>query len=340
MIQGCHINNKIYHTIDFRKMMMSITKSAPRTVLLISIMLAGLSNPGAVRAQQNFMWWNEKHNWDGITHWSRYIISSPGYLGPNALPVPDIHNATLEKRMFLEPGTGFFIQPGEFVVDGTYRFFYPLAGGKAAVGITQTLLEYYITDTLLRDERRTRNRHVEGLAVGDLNFATYLMIVSNRRFPDVLLRINLRTASGNHFEDARYSDSPGYFFDLAAGKTVIKYSGKSCCELRFYGIIGFYAWQMTDAKSRQNDAFLYGVGSEIKSKRHAFSAEAGGYSGYIGMRDDPVVVRLKYAFHWPDIILQVHYQKGLHDVLHHGLHFTFTRFIESRDKPWRQNDNQ
>lgn len=319
---------------------MAITKSVPRMLLLISIILVELLNPGTVRAQQNFMWWNEKHNWDGITHWSRYIISSPGYLGPNALPVPVIHNAILEERMFLEPGAGFFIQPGELVIDGTYRFFYPLAGGKAAIGITQTLLEYYLTDTLLRDERRVRNKHVEGLAVGDLNFTTYLLVVSKRRFPDVLLRINLRTASGNHFEDARYSDSPGYFFDLAAGKTVIKNSEISCCELRFYGIIGFYVWQMTNAKSRQNDALLYGVGSEIKRKQHSFSAEVGGFSGYIGMRDDPVVVRFKYAFNWPNAILQVHYQKGLHDVLHHGLHFTFTRFIESRERPCQHNDSQ
>ena len=30
------------------------------------------------------------HHWDGITHWSKYLIVSPGYFGPNALPVPDV----------------------------------------------------------------------------------------------------------------------------------------------------------------------------------------------------------------------------------------------------------
>ncbi len=40
--------------------------------------------------QNDYEWWNEAHNYDGYTHWTNYIIYSPYYLGPNALPVPGV----------------------------------------------------------------------------------------------------------------------------------------------------------------------------------------------------------------------------------------------------------
>ena len=41
-------------------------------------------------------------NWDGITHWSRYIVISPGFMGPNALPVPEIKKGIIENRIEFE----------------------------------------------------------------------------------------------------------------------------------------------------------------------------------------------------------------------------------------------
>ncbi|TAE61269.1 MAG: hypothetical protein EAZ89_00720, partial [Bacteroidetes bacterium] len=37
---------------------------------------------------QDAAWWSQTVGWDGVSHWSRYIRTSPAYMGPNALPVP------------------------------------------------------------------------------------------------------------------------------------------------------------------------------------------------------------------------------------------------------------
>ena len=51
---------------------------------------------------QGHDWWVEKHNWDRVSPWSDYIIFSPAYLGPNALPVPDSKNGKLPQNMHFE----------------------------------------------------------------------------------------------------------------------------------------------------------------------------------------------------------------------------------------------
>ena len=45
---------------------------------------------------QDFGWWAKLVNWDGVTPWQRYLITNPGYLGPNALPVPFITNGSID----------------------------------------------------------------------------------------------------------------------------------------------------------------------------------------------------------------------------------------------------
>jgi hypothetical protein len=46
-------------------------------------------------AQENFSWWNELHNWDGLSPWEGYLIVSPDFFGPNALPVPKLQNGRI-----------------------------------------------------------------------------------------------------------------------------------------------------------------------------------------------------------------------------------------------------
>ncbi len=51
---------------------------------------------------QDYSWWNLKHNWDGYSSWSDYLVVSPAYLGPNALPVPEVRKGFLQKQGTLE----------------------------------------------------------------------------------------------------------------------------------------------------------------------------------------------------------------------------------------------
>src|SRR5436189_6078657 len=40
--------------------------------------------------------WAQTVNWDGVSHWSKYIRVRAAYLGPNALAVPQLSNASLD----------------------------------------------------------------------------------------------------------------------------------------------------------------------------------------------------------------------------------------------------
>jgi len=289
------------------------------------LLMTGILNQAA--SQEPYEWWNKKHNWDGYTHWSNYIIYSPGYMGPNALPVPRLTDGLLSGRITLEPEATIHAQTGEFTAGGGLRFFYPIAKGVAGLEFSQVMAEYYKTDTMLRDERFARSEHVEGIATGDINLATYLTLVKDRRWPDMALRINLRTASGSKLSDARYTNSPGYFFDLSAGKNVTRDSEEVRPVVRIYGTLGFYVWQTNLENNKQNDAFLTGLGARLTKGKQSIGTEAAGYFGYLNMRDDPIVLRFIYELKGEKNGLRFQYQKGAYSIYHHSVSLSWVIFF-------------
>ncbi len=295
---------------------------------ILLLLLAKQSSYG----QENFDWWNKKHQWDGNSHWTTYMRYSAGYMGPNALPVPQMHDGLLNPQIYVESGAGFHLQPGEFTADGIYRIYFPFAKGATALEINHTPIEYYKTDTVLRDLRRARSRNVEGFATSDINVATYFTLLRHTRWPDIVIRINLRTASGTRLADARNTDAPGYFFDITAGKTLKNKNGAktTSCQWRLYSMLGFYSWQTTYATNRQNDALLFGAGTQLKTGKHNVRTEVAGYLGYMQERDDPVVARIIYQYGNQKRLLHLKYQKGLNDIAHHAVHVSLIYIIQPR----------
>ena len=48
---------------------------------------------------EDYTWWNELHGWErGDPGWRNWMIISPGYLGPNALPIPDVKRGFLNEN--------------------------------------------------------------------------------------------------------------------------------------------------------------------------------------------------------------------------------------------------
>ncbi len=272
-------------------------------------------------AQTDYTWWNKKHNWDGHTHWTKYYIYSPGYFGPNALPVPSIPDGRLGSKNELEFGWAGFFAPNETTLNGFSRLRYIIGQGLAAIELNYVFLEYYKTDTLLRDERFARSYEVEGFAVGDVHIATMITLVRDKKWPDMLLRVNLQTASGSKLSDARYTDAPAYYFDLLFGKDLINEKEKPY-QLRLYGNLGFYAWQTGYSINRQNDALLAGIGLALIRDRHRLSAETTGYFGYLDERDKPVVQRFAYQFTEGNTLFKLSFQKGLHDIFYNNLNIS------------------
>ncbi len=276
-------------------------------------------------AQQEYTWWNEKHNWDGHTHWSRMMRISPGYMGPNALPVPQMLDGRIPERNRSEIGFSSFHSPGEITLSSFGNVFYSIAQGLASFEVNHIFLEYYKTDTLLRDERIARSEHVEGWAVGDLSVTTTLALVKDRNWPDMVLRAGFRTTSGSKLSDARYTDAPGHYFDLSFGKNLWENEALNQ-NIRLFWSGGIYIWQISYPDNRQNDAILAGIGLSWNKGNHLLSAETTGYFGYRNERDQPVVQRIRYQYSFERIGLRVWYQKGLHDVYHHNLNISFVYF--------------
>lgn len=258
-----------------------------------------------------YAWWNEKHNWDGVTNWWKYMTYSPAYMGANALPVPEIRNATIEKKVNLETRGDFHFSKGDNTQNLFLRLRYPLWDGRIAIELYGVPIEHFKTDTITRDERAARDYDAEGWAAGDLYIGTLIQLVRDHKsWPDILLGITLRTATGGGLGNARFTDTPGYFFDVSFGKS---FDVSPKLKLRPYVMLGFYVWQTNRDDYRQNDAFLYGVGLSLYNEKFECNAKYGGYKGYIGNGDAPMVFRANAIYKLPKTHLKLSFQQGLQD---------------------------
>jgi len=283
-------------------------RSSVKFLILILIFSLHLSSYGQ---EEGHDWWNKKHNWDGISPWSSYLTFSPAYFGPNALPVPEIRDARIDSIVSLEGSVDLHFSKGDNTQNLFLKFRYPFWGGRIVVEVFGVPVEHYKMDTVTRDERAARCYDCEGTAMGDLYFSTIIQLLYDKgSWPDLMLGITLRTASGNVLGDARFTDAPGYYFDLSAGKS---YKLSSKFKIRPFVMLGFYVWQTNEDAWRQNDAFLYGLGLSAYSNTYEFNAKWGGYKGYIGNGDAPMVLRANAIYKFKKVHLKLAFQQGLND---------------------------
>ena len=83
--------------------------------------------PFALFAQSpgdDYGWWNELHGWEeGDPGWRNWIIMSPGYLGPNALPVPDVKKGIVAENTEIEFTASAHFREGDPTQDISGRLF-------------------------------------------------------------------------------------------------------------------------------------------------------------------------------------------------------------------------
>jgi hypothetical protein len=274
---------------------------------------------------EDYSWWNRIHEWDGVTSWTNYMIVSPAYMGPNALPVPEIHKGRMPGTRFLELGFDGHYSKGDQTGNLYSELFLPLFSRRAGLGISYIPVEFYKTDTLTRDLRRSREYDPRGISKGDVYFSTYIHLVKEKgHIPDVLITLNLKTASGTKFYGARHTDGPGYWFDLSAGKTLIKGEG-IVKSLRTYLLAGFYVYQTNLENHQQNDAFQYGAGMDLDFGKFRMEHQLGGYAGYLGNGDKPVVYRLNLTMlTGSKFQMNFRFQHGLKDFPYSSLRLSTT----------------
>ena len=266
-------------------------------------------------------WWNELHGWEaGDPGWRNWMKITPGYMGPNALPVPDVKRGILDSMTEMEITASNHFSAGDPTQDISGRVFIPFAKNKIAVEMYGVVFEHYSFSTEIRDERIARDKDGKGTAIGDFYFSTLIQLVKDRKFPNTLFRFAAKTASGNQLEAARYTDSPGYFFDLSFSKDI----GKSETGLfRPFGLFGFYSWQTNDELNLQNDAFMYALGGDYIKNSNLWSVSWSGYSGYKNERDRPMQLNFEWRKDFKKCAVRVRYLYGLRDWEYQTIKFSF-----------------
>lgn len=257
----------------------------------------------------DYTWWNTLHGWQaGDPGWRHWMILSPGYLGPNALPVPAVKRGFIEPSTELELSASAHWHPGDPTQDLSGRLLLPFSQGKIALEVYGVMLERFAFSETIRNERLARIEDGKGYAAGDLYITTLVQLSKGRRFPNTLLRLATKTASGGPLEGARYSDSPGYFFDLSCSKDFGPPQGSL---FRPFAMTGFYSWQTNDDHNQQNDAFLYALGADLEWNGYRLSASWAGYSGYKKQRDKPMQLNLELRRDFQQMAMGLQYIYGL-----------------------------
>ncbi len=272
---------------------------------------------------QDYTWWNTKHTWDGRTPWHQYITLSPSFMGPNALPVPILKNGLAPSATQLKIGIESNFSPGDKTQNLYSSFYLSLFENKVGLMLQMVPIEFYQMDTFTRDARMVRDFDGRGHATGDLYIGTYFQILRDKKgWPDILLSINLKTASGNNLSAARFTDTPGYYFDISLGKNIeIKSSALQSIRPHLTG--GFYVWQTYRSDYHQNDALLFGGGIDLNGPKYTVKNSVGGYKGYIGNGDQPLIYRLILEIHFDSPLnFEFQYQIGIRDMPYNSLRFT------------------
>ncbi len=278
--------------------------------LLAFVIIASFSIP-IIAQDDDYTWWNNKHNWDGHSPWTSYLTYSPAYFGPNALPVPEIRDAAIDRKMGVESRADLHFSKGDNTQNLFLKLHYPFWDGRIAVEVYGVPVEHFKMDTLTRDKRAGRDKDARGVVAGDVHFGTLIQLLRDKdRWPDLLLGFSFRAPSGGGLGNARYTDAPGYHFDVSAGKS---FPLGEKLQLRPYFMLGFYVWQTNLEINPQNDAFLYGAGLSLLHERFECHARWGGYKGYLNNGDAPMVLRARAAYKFANADLRLSFQQGLHD---------------------------
>jgi len=258
---------------------------------------------------QTFDWWANLVHWDGVSEWPKYMITQPGYLGPNALPVPRISNGSIDSNFSLGSTANFHFSKGDNTQNFTLLANYCLVKNVIAFDASWVPYEHFTMSHSMKERRHVFSHfYYDRHATGDIHLNTNIQLLNKwRKWIQLALRIGFRFPTGSGLGTARYTDGPGYYFDVSFGKSF------SSSSFKWIGMLGFYSWQLITVGRRQNDAFLFGTGGEWNTKSLKLQTYVAGYLGYLHMGDKPIVFRSSLEKKIKRTSLSVGFQQGLHD---------------------------
>jgi hypothetical protein len=287
--------------------------------------IAGVSNSFA----QTKADWERTVEWDGVSHWSKYIQTQAAHMGPNALPIPQIGNGTLDNRTHFGFTGSLHFREGDNTQNITLYGNYALVKDVISFDVTYIPLELFQTSDAVKKERRVFYTHYyDNVACGDVNLNTNVRLLK-KLDPKIqlALRIGVRFPTSRDLKSARYTDGTGYSFDLSFGKPLTP-------SLKWIGMAGFSSWQITGEVYRQDDAFLFGSGLEFNKAGWKIQGYGAGYIGYIKHSGDkPIVVRATAEKRNPRTALLIRLQQGVHDFRYSSAEFGLRYFFADIKNP-------
>jgi hypothetical protein len=257
---------------------------------------------------QTFDWWANNVHWDGVSHWSHYIITQPGYLGPNALPVPRVGNGSIDSSFSVAATGNFHFSKGDKTENPALYANYCLVKDVIAFDVSWIPYEYFNMSHEIKTKRHVFSHwYYHHEAVGNVELNTTIQLLNKwRKYIHLAFRFGYLFPTASGLGMARYTDAPAYHFDVSFGKPLSP-------ALTWTGMLGFYSWQIISDSHRQNDAFLFGTGAEWNSKTWKLQANVAGYIGYLKNGDKPVVFRTALEKKIKKSSLLFGYQQGLKD---------------------------
>ncbi|MDR1103632.1 MAG: hypothetical protein LBL42_07720, partial [Tannerella sp.] len=246
---------------------------------------------------------------------TKLLIYAPRYFGPNAFPLPELRDGRVGDRYEIELRGEYHYYEGDRTKDVYARLFVPFAGGRAGLEVSGVIREDYVMTDGTRAERHAVETRPPIPCYGDVIISSFFQLLKSEKWCDVTFGSNLKTASGGRLCDARYTDAATYWFDLTAGRDLVRNAERSAF-LRVQALVGFYCWMTNDPVHRQNDATLYGAGLGAGYKNILFTCDYSGFYGYEKMGDDPAVLRCKLNYEYRKNVLSLRFRHGMKDHLY------------------------
>lgn len=247
---------------------------------------------------------------------------APAWFGPNANPVPEFTDGRIPAKTTISLMGDYYFGYGDETKNGYFKIEIPLVAERVSFKIWSTVFEHYKVTPELSDYRQM-NGNLSGKSNGDFYVQTRISLLKEKKYaPAIILNSTLKTASGTNFNERRYFDTPGYYFDVEFAKSVYT-KGKFINELRAVGNLGFLCWETTG--SRQNDAPMYGVKIIAGNQNWKLDNTLSGYWGWMHTSatygadygDAPLVYAAKLTIMKSKIDYFAKYQYGINDFPYH-----------------------
>ena len=268
---------------------------------------------------------------------------APAWFGPNANPVPEFTDARIPAKTTISLMGDYYFGYGDETKNGYIKVEIPLIAERVSFKFWSTVMENYRVSEELSVKREMnivdgritkgdkpfgiKDGYTSGTANGDLYVQTRISLFKEKKItPAVIFNATIKTASGTNFPQRRYFDTPGYYFDVEAGKS-IQTKSKFIGEIRAVVNTGFLCWETTN--STQDDATMYGGKLIIGNPTWKLENTLSGYWGWIHTNgrlnplgdygDVPLVYAAKFTFLSGYMDYFVQYQYGIKDFPYHQI---------------------